>query len=56
MTPTLVTYSAMHKRGEETGMPEYSLDNLDDPSLLQDQGQHLTHILKAGEFIKRPRS
>ncbi len=144
VVPTLVVYSAMHERGEEIGMPQYSLDKLDDItnagleclehlkaagtktgfgtdlfgdiqseqsreflirsevdsnvdvlrsatsvnaallrmpdelgcikpgayadllvvngnplddlSLLQDQGQHLTHIMKAGEFVKQPNS
>lgn len=46
IVPTLVTYAAMHERGAEIGLPQYSIDKLRD---VRDAGlQSLEHLKAAG--------
>jgi imidazolonepropionase-like amidohydrolase len=46
IVPTLVTYAAMHERGAEIGLPQFSMDKLRD---VRDAGlQSLEHLKAAG--------
>jgi len=46
VVPTLVTYAAMHERGAEVGLPQYSIDKLGN---VRDAGlQSLEHLKAAG--------